>query len=159
MTDGTDNSGRDAHGRFTVGNPGGPGGSRKRAFTLRRAAEEAISEEHVQAMIRKATAMGLQGNLSAMRLVLERTAGKSPDAPVENEPVAITLPRMRTAADCNLALERLVDGICAGTVERDVAKLLIEAIQARLRAIEVNELEDRLSQLEQAAQRTEARGS
>jgi len=36
-------------------------------------------------------------------------------------------------------------------VERDAAKLLLDAVQARLKAIEVNELEVRLAALEEAA--------
>jgi hypothetical protein len=146
VTDGTSQSDRDAKGRFAAGNTGGPGGARKRAFVLKQAAEDAITEEHVGAMIRKAAAMALQ-----------RTSGKAQEAPVEPEPVPIALPRMRTAADCNLAIERVVDGICAGTVERDAARLLIDAIQARLKAIEMNELEERLAQLEKAAERAEER--
>lgn len=141
---------RDDRGRFAPGNPGGPGGSRRRAFALRLAAEEAITPEHVAAMIRKATRLGLEGNLAAMRLVFERTCGRAAEAPVDAEPVGITLPRLATAADCNLAIERLVDGICKGSIDRDTAKLLIDAVQARIKAIEVHELEERLAQLEEA---------
>ena len=157
MAKGTNQEGRDARGRFTAGNPGGPGGPRRRQSLLRRAAEEAITPEHMEAMIRKATRMGLEGNLSAMRLVFERTCGRATDAQVDPEPLGITLPRMRTAEDCNAAIEKLVDGICQGTVDREMAKLLIDAIQTRLRAIEVNELEERLAQLEQETQHTVGR--
>jgi hypothetical protein len=150
VIDGAPNDGRDTNGRFAQGNPGGPGGSRRRASELRRAAEDAITPEHIAAMIRKATRMGLEGNLSAMRLVFERTSGRAADAPTEAEPVDLALPRLRTAADCNAAIEKLVDGICKGTVDRDVAKVLIDAIQTRLKAIEVSELEQRLTELEQA---------
>ena len=146
-----DNTGRDEHGRFAKGNPGGPGGARRRPSELRRAAEEAISPEHVAAMVRKATSMGLQGNLGAMRLVLERTCGRSAQAPVEAEPIDLSIPRLRTAEDCNVAIQVLIDGICSGSIDRDAAKLLIDAIQTRIKAIEANELEDRLTQLEQTA--------
>lgn len=159
MTDAGDNTGRDARGRFGPGNPGGPGGSRRRACELRRAAEEAITTEHVSAMIRKATRMALEGNLSAMRFVIERTCGRAAEAISDAEPLGITLPRLRTAADCNMAIERLVDGICQGMVERDVAKTLIDAIQARLKAIEVNDLEERLAELEKTARSVEFPGS
>jgi hypothetical protein len=147
----TDDSGRDQRGRFAQGNAGGPGGPRRRASELRKAAEDAITPEHVQAMIRKATRMGLEGNLAAMRLVFERTSGRAPEAPVETEPISVALPRLRTAADCNLALERLVDGICKGTIERESARLLIDAVQARLKAIEVQDLEARLAEMERTA--------
>ena len=155
MTDGGDNHGRDEQGRFSAGNPGGPGGPRRRAFALRRAAEEAISPEHIEAMIRKATRMGLEGNLSAMRLVLDRVCGRAAEAPKEAEAVPVAMPRLRTAADCNLAVERLIDCIVQGTVDREATKILIEAIQARLKAIEVSELEDRLVELENAARTVE----
>ena len=146
---------RDAKGRFTPGNPGGPGGPRRRAFTLREAASEAITQEHLQAMLRKAAAMALQGNLSAMRFVFERVCGKAPEAPATAEPLGIALPSMRTAAECNQALERITDAICNGTLDRDVAKLLIDAVQARLKAIEVHELEQRLADLEESAAKVE----
>ena len=146
---------RDSHGRFAAGNPGGPGGPRKRAFTLRETAAEAITHEHLQAMLRKAAAMALQGNLSAMRFVFERVCGKAPEVPREAEPLGITLPPMRTAAECNLAVEALVAGICEGKVEREMAKLLIDAVQARLKSLEVHELEERLADLEQSAAKVE----
>lgn len=151
MAQGGENHGRDEQGRFTAGNSGGPGGPRRRAFVLRRAAEEAISTEHVEAMIRKATRMGLEGNLSAMRLVLDRVCGRAAEAPREAEAIPVTMPPLRTAVDCNLAVDRLIEGIVQGTVDREAAKLLIDAIQARVKALEVNELEERLVELEKAA--------
>ena len=147
----TDATGRDRHGRFTAGNPGGPGGARRKAFELRRAAEDAVSPEHVQAIIRRATRMALEGNIAAMRLVLERTAGRAPEVPPEPEPIAIDLPRLRTATDCTRAIETIIAALCDGGVSQDVAKILIDAVQARLRSIEVVEIEERLEQLERSA--------
>ena len=149
MAEGSENNGRDAGGRFAVGNAGGPGGPRRRASDLRRAAEQAITEEHIQAMIRKAARMGLEGNLAAMRLVFERTCGRAAEAPVETEPLAISLPpRLRTAAECALALERVSDAVCAGRIDHEAAKLLVDMIKARLQAMEVGELETRLVEME-----------
>lgn len=141
-------NGRDASGRFGPGNAGGPGGPRRRASELRRAAEEAVSPEHVQAMIRKALRMGLEGNLTAMRLVFERTCGRAAEAPVENAPVPVAMPLLRTAADCDVAIDRVVAGIVNGTVDRLAAKLLLDAIQVRLKSIDSKELEQRLAELE-----------
>src|SRR5262245_37095435 len=108
MTDGGDTSGRDDKGRFTNGNPGGRGGPRRRPSELRRAVEDAITPEHMFALIRKALRMGLEGNLAAMRLVFERTCGRAAEASNDGEPLEFGLPRMRSAADCSLALERIV---------------------------------------------------
>lgn len=142
---------RDERGRFKSGNRGGPGGSRRRAFELRRAAEEAVSPEHVAAMIRKALTMALQGDVAAMRFVGDRIIGRPLDTPAEPEPIELDLPRLRSVKDCDRAIERVVDGICKGTISHESAKLLTDAIQARLRAIEVRDLDNRLLQLEQAA--------
>ncbi len=157
MTASDKTNGRDERGRFAVGNPGGPGGPRRRASELRRAAEDAITPEHVAAMVRKATRMGLEGDLAAMRLVFERTCGRAAEVPVDAEPLGVALPRLRTADDCDTAIQLLIDGICKGTVDRDMAKLLIDAIQARVKAIELNDLEERLAQLEQTTEHTVGR--
>jgi hypothetical protein len=137
VADGASNEGHDTRGRFTAGNPGGPGGARRRrSAELRRAVEEAITPEHAQAMIRKATRLALEGDLAAMRLVFERTLGRAAEAPAESEALDIQLPNLQSASDCNVALQRLVDAVCQGKVERETATLLIQAIQAKVKAIE-----------------------
>ena len=148
----TEDAGRDANGRFAEGNPGGPGGARRKPNALREAVEGAIAPEHLAAIMRKATRLALEGNLAAMRLVLERTTGRAPEAPVDVVPLGIELPRLQTAASCNVAIERLIDGIVKGTVDRESAKLLIDAVQARLRVLEVTELETRLAEVERVAE-------
>jgi hypothetical protein len=72
--------------------------------------------------------------------------------------VDVQLPPLDTAANCNLALGRLAEAVCAGTVDRDAAKLLIDVIQARLKAIEVGDLEKRLDELEAIADTVEHKG-
>lgn len=101
--------------------------------------------------------MGLEGNLMATRLVLERVCGRAAEAPMEAEPLDISLPRLKTAADCSLALEKLVDGVCDGTIDRGAAQTLVAVVQARLRAIETTEFEKRLARLELSAAHAESR--
>src|SRR5690242_7469103 len=52
---------RDDGGRFKAGNPGGPGGARRKANELRRAAEEAVSTDMVRGVMRKVAVQALQG--------------------------------------------------------------------------------------------------
>lgn len=159
MAEGKDNAGRDNHGRFAAGNPGGPGGARRRSSELRRAAEEAITIDHIQAMVRKFTRMALEGNLAAARLVFERTCGRAAEPPADSAPLDVVIPRLRTAADCNVAIERLVEALVRGTIDRDMAKVLIDAIQVRLKTIEASDHEQRLAELEQSAAAFEANGA
>jgi hypothetical protein len=151
VTEGETGSERDAKGRFGPGNPGGPGGSRRRASELRQAAEEAVSPEIIKSAMRKCAVLALQGNLTALRILLERTLGRPLEAREDAEPLDLTPPRLRTAADCSTALEKVTDAICRGTVEVQSAKLLIDAITARIKVLEVTELEARLAELEKQA--------
>jgi hypothetical protein len=143
-----DNSGRDLRGRFAPGNPGGPGG-RRRAFELRRTAESIITDEVFAGIMRKAARMALEGNLSAIRFVAERVAGRPADVPPETEPIDIELPRLDTAAACAKATDQVLDGVCKGTIDRETAQLLLDGIQVRLKTIEVQDLEARLAALEE----------
>lgn len=147
MAAGAEGEGRDERGRFTAGNRGGAGGTRRRAFTLRRAAEEAITPEHVAAMIRKATRMGLEGDLGAIRLVLDRVCGRPDKMPAEPESIPLQLPDLRSAADCNAAVDRVLDATLQGAIDHEVAKLLLEAIRIRTRAIELNEVQQEMADL------------
>ena len=108
--EGTDGE-RQANGRFAKGNPGGPGGARKRSFVLREAAESAITPEHVAALMRKALRMGLEGNLTAMRLVLDRSCGRPADVATSAEPLDLALPPMGTAKECSAALEQVANAL------------------------------------------------
>jgi hypothetical protein len=152
MSSDTESNGRDSKGRFAKGNPGGPGGSRRKAFVLRKAIEEAITEEHVEAIVRRATRMALEGDLGAMHFVLDRVCGRASEAPKSPEPVPVALPRLNHARDCQVAIDRLLEKVVHGSVDRDSAKLLVDVITARLKSIEVSELEERLAQLEKATE-------
>lgn len=150
--------GRDERGRFASGNRGGPGGARRRALDLRKAAEEAISPEHVQGIVRRVARMALEGNLSAARLVLDRVCGKPPELREEAAPLPFELPRLQTIVDCNTAIERLVAAMCAGAIEQREADTLLKAIQVRIRVIESSEIEERLAQLERALKQADLHG-
>ena len=142
---------RDERGRFTKGNPGGPGGARRKSCELRRAIEDAISSEHVQAIMRRAARMALEGDLKAMQFVVDRACGKAAATQADPEPLEVQLPALDSAADCKQAVQTILDGVCNGTLPQDAAKLLVTAVQARLRAIEVDEIEERLRRVEESA--------
>ena len=150
MSDNGADNGRDPSGRFGKGNPGGPGGARKRSFVLREAAESAITPEHVAALMRKALRMGLEGNLTAMRLVLDRSCGRPADVATSAEPLDLALPPMGTAKECSAALEQVTAALCEGRMNLDAARTLVELIAARIKGIEVLEVEQRLLAIEES---------
>jgi hypothetical protein len=142
---------RDGNGRFSAGNAGGPGRSKGRGYELQRAAQAAVLPEHMTAMVRKALRLALEGNLAAMRFVAERTLGRAPEASIQIEPPELAMPSLRTAANCATAIDRLMEAVAAGTIELSTAKVMHDLVQTRLKAIEVNDLETRLTELEKAA--------
>jgi hypothetical protein len=151
MGKGGDSNERGPRGRFKPGNPGGPGGQHRRGSDLRRAAIEAFTPERIAAMIRKATIKALEGDLAAMRFVFDQTCGRPAEAPVEAAPMEFSLPPLHTADDCARGAQLLIEAFTSGRVNSQAAKVLLEMIQTRLKAIEVTELDERLTQLEQAA--------
>ena len=157
MADGAGSNGHDAKGRFVAGNSGGPGGSRSRVNELRRAIEEAVTPQHIRALILRMMRMGLEGNLAAARFVVECSCGRAPEAPAQAEPVAVSLPRLRTAADCSAAIDNLLAAMIAGSVDRDAITMLIQVIQTKVKAIELNDHEQRLAELEEVAKAVDAR--
>ena len=152
-------TGRDGNGRFAQGYGGGPGRPRGKGYDLMRAAQDAITAEHVAAMMRRALRMALEGNLAAMRFVAERTMGRAPEAPAaEGAPLDMTLPRLHTIDDCMVGIDRVHDALTRGAISVDVAKALIDVVSVRVKAIEVRDLEKRLTELEKAAESVEMTG-
>lgn len=142
---------REPDGRFAAGNPGGPGRPKGRRISeLRRAAEEAVTPDMVRGVLRKVAMQALQGNLAAARIFLERTLGRAAEVSAA-EPLDIPPPRLRTAADCTAAVQKVTDGICAGTVDMVHGKVLLDAIATQAKLIEIGDLEARLAELEKQA--------
>ncbi len=71
-------NGRDTRGRFTKGNQGGPGNpNAQHVAKLRDGFRTACTVADVRAICRKLVALAKNGNLMAVREVLDRTIGKS----------------------------------------------------------------------------------
>lgn len=150
---------RDGNGRFAPGSAGGPGRPKGRGYELQRAAQEAVSPEHMAAMMRRAVRMALEGNLQAMRFVADRVCGRPPDAAPTANALDIELPRLRTAGDCTAAVQKLTDAICRGAVDIVHGKVLLDAIATQAKLIEVGDLEARLTELEQQAKSVDLGGN
>lgn len=123
------NSGRDENGRFKKGTPGGPGGSKRRAET-RRAVEEAVSPEHLKAIMRKLTHESIQkGNTKAADIVLKYAVGLPAGATKEPEPLDLPIPDLNSPAACAKAAEVVVSAINQGAVHSDTANVMLGGIK------------------------------
>jgi hypothetical protein len=75
-------NGRGPGGRFAKGNPGGPGNPHAaHVAALRTALLQAVTPEKMRAIVEKLIEQALEGNIPAIRELLERTLGK----PIETD--------------------------------------------------------------------------
>jgi len=142
MTDrnnGETTAGRDESGRFKEGNPGRPRGARHKATQ----AALALLDGEAEALTRKAVTLALGGDITALRLCLERIAPPRKDAAV-----TFALPKMETAADAAKGAGAVLDAVAGGDLTPTEGAHLMALIETYRRTLETSELEARVVTLE-----------
>ena len=132
-------NGRDTGGRFAAGNSGRPAGSRNRTTM----AVLELLEGQAEALSHKAVEMALAGDTVALRLCLERLAPPRKDSPVQ-----FPLPRMTSAHDAAEAAAAVLKTVSEGDLTPTEGAQVMALIDSFRRALEVTELEARVSALE-----------
>ena len=89
--------------------------------------------------------LALEGDTTALRLCLERIAPPRRDAPV-----SFSLPEMKNAGDALAAINSIVQAVARGELTPDEASRLAGLIEAFRKAAEVEDLERRIVELENA---------
>jgi len=122
------------------GNPAGrPPGSRN-AATM---AAEALLDGESAALTRKAIKLAKEGDLAALRLCLERIL-----PPRKDRPVNFALPALASPKDASVALAAILEAVAKGELTPAEASEMGKLIDGYVRAVEANELADRLDALE-----------
>jgi hypothetical protein len=105
-------------------------------------AQELLSSR-AEPIAAKVAAMALQGDSTAMRLAMERIL------PIRREPTVNLGPLpIKTAADISKAFEKLMEKVTAGKLTIAEAQGVGELLEKRRRAIETEDLDQRLRALE-----------
>ena len=139
------NGGAKTRGRpFAAGNPGKAKGTRSRV-TL---AVEALLEGEAEGLTRAAIDLALSGDVTALRLCLDRIA----PAPKERT-VALALPPIGGPDDVPAALSALITAVATGALVPGEAATLAGIVDRYRAAYELTEIESRLSILEQKVAR------
>jgi len=107
-----------------------------------RAIEVLLEGQH-EALTNKAVKKALEGDMTAMRLCLDRIAPPRKDAPV-----AFALPPIKTAADTVAASSALLDAVAGGEVTPDEAGRVMALLTAHKALVETGDLECRIEALE-----------
>lgn len=134
-----------AGGRFQPGQSGNPKGRRagtpNRVSALAQRLMDADAEPVIMALI----AAAKNGDVSAIKLVLDRIAPLP-----RNRPVHFIMPAIDTPADLGNAMSAVLQAVAAGELAPDEAVSIASLVETRRRTIETLELDARIAALEQS---------
>lgn len=124
----------------TSGNPAGkPAGTRSKATQLLTAMMEGGAQKITQAVIEAAQG----GDLMAAKIILDRVM-----PPAKERPVHVDLPDTSTSEGVSAAQNAILQAVATGELLPGEASTLSTIVEAKRRAIETQELADRITQLE-----------
>lgn len=126
---------------FAAGNPGRPKGARHKITR----AVEALLEGEAEALTRKAVEAALDGDMTALRLCLDRLAPVRRDAPVRFD-----LGRLDGPAAALEATAKAIEAMAEGELTPTEAAAVVGLLEAYRKAFETVEIERRLAALENA---------
>ncbi|WIJ26609.1 DUF5681 domain-containing protein [Devosia sp. RR2S18] len=134
-------TGRTIGGRFAAGNPGKPKGARHKT-TL---AIESLLDKDANAITRKAIALAKDGDMTAIRLCLERLA-----PPRRGRTVHLPdMPKVESVSDVPKAIAYVLEQVAGGEITADEAADITALLGRYAEACKTIEYEERLKALEQ----------
>jgi hypothetical protein len=139
-----ENAGPKQDTRFQPGQSGNPAGKKPGTRNKATLALEELLDGEAEALTRKAVELALAGDMTALRICLDRILPARKDRPVTFE-----LPAIDSAADARAASAALLAAVSAGSLTPSEAAEVSKLIDAYLKAIEVTEILARLEKLEQ----------
>jgi hypothetical protein len=131
-------------GRFKPGESGNPNGRPAGSRNKVSLAIDELLDGDAEKLTRKAISMALAGDMTAMRLCLDRLA-----PPRKDRPVLFDLPPITTTADVVKASAALLQAVASGDLTPSEAADLGKLVAAHVQAIEVTEIQERLARLEE----------
>lgn len=143
------NTGKEqARGKFPAGQSGNPSGRKKGSRNKTTLAVLALLEGESEAISRKAIELAKSGDMTAIKLILERIL------PARKElPVSLELPVVKSASDAVAAMSVILDAVADATITPSEGKSLTDLVTHFAKILEVSELENRIVTLENASRK------
>jgi hypothetical protein len=138
-----ENTGMKQDSRFQPGQSGNPGGRPRGSRNKATLALEGLLDGQAEALAQKAIELALGGDMTALRVCLDRIL-----PPRKDRPVTFEMPSIDSAADAKAASAALLAAVAAGSLTPSEAAEVGKLIDAYLKAIEVTEVLARIEQLE-----------
>ncbi len=128
---------------FQKGQSGNPKGRPAGARNRRTIALEEMLEGEIEAITRAAIDAAKNGDMAAIRLIMDRVL-----PPARCRPISIDLPAITDAASISSAQAEILRAVSTGDLLLDEAEALSGLLEARRRSLEAADLEERIKQLE-----------
>jgi hypothetical protein len=134
---------RTAEGHFVKGQSGNPAGRTAGCRNKATRIAEAMLDDDVEALTRKAVSLALDGDPTAMRLCFDRII-----APRRARPVQLDLPPIADAADITAAMAAVTAAVVEGVITPAEGAEVARVVDTYVRAIEASDFDRRLKALE-----------
>src|SRR4030095_14845471 len=144
MSDAENAAGKQRGRPFRKGRSGNPSGKPRGTRHKATMAVQALLEGEAEALTRKCIDLAKEGDTTALRLCMERLAPA-----VKSRAVNLTLPAIETAADILKAQAATIGAMANGDSTPDEAVTIANVLEAKRRAIETVQMEERIARLEQ----------
>ena len=141
MTKAPKNNGRKTDGTFAHGNK--LGGKTKGARHKATLAVEVLLDGQVELLTQKAVEAALDGDMTAMRLCLERIS-----PPRKDQPISFALPEMTNSNDAVEVMAGILKAVASGEITPDEANRISNTIETYRKTLETSEFENRIIALE-----------
>ena len=129
-------------GKFPKGKSGNPKGRPKGARNKATLAAEALIDGDAEAITKKAIELAKAGDMTAIRLCLERIL-----PPRKCRPLKVSLPQINDPDDILKAVNSVMKAVSAGQITTDEADALLRSVEAARKAIETEQLHLELDEL------------
>jgi hypothetical protein len=139
-------SGKKQGSRFKKGQSGNPSGRPQGSRNKVTLAMDALLDGEAENLTRKAMELALGGDITALRLCLDRLC-----PPRKDRPISMEMPEIKGAKDILLASGVVVAAVASGEITPTEGQALAGVIEAHRRAIETEEIDKRLTALEGTA--------
>jgi hypothetical protein len=130
-------------GRFSKGRSGNPDGRPKGTRNATTIAMEALLDGQAEALTQKAINMALEGDITALRLCLDRVLPARKD-----RPVTFALPAINTPQDAAATISAVLAAVAAGELTPSDASEISKLIEVYVETVKTAEFAERLNQLE-----------
>lgn len=144
MNPSPENTGQIQGGRFQQGQSGNPAGKPKGVRNKTTLAVQALLDGEGEEIARKAIEAAKAGDMTAIRLVLERVLPARKD-----NPVTFDLPEMTGAQDAAKAMGAIMSAVAGGELTPSEATEAAKLVGIYIEALKTADLETRIKQLEE----------